>query len=354
MEFKNDWERAKERFCAFWQGELVDRCCFAVTAWKDGKAVEYPFPKEAEACRRHWMDEEYIIQRNENIMRASYYGGESFPAIFVNLGAAGHAGFFKGAKYRFTDSYWSTPSLEDLDALEFDEQSELYQKTLSLAEAFVQAAKGRYFVSMPDSTGNADALAHLYGSGNLLMDMIEEPQAVERALRKIEAVYEKTMLAVFERVRANNEGGGVVQWLSTWAPGLHAQMQCDLSCMISPQMFERFILPELEAQCALLEYPLYHLDGMEQIRHLDALLSIPRLKAIQWTQVAGQRPATAYLPELRRIQAAGKNLVILVEPEQIRPLMEGLSSKGLFLVARADDQEQAERMLRDVERYTHE
>ena len=72
MEFKNDWERAKERFCAFWQGELVDRCCFAVTAWKDGKAVEYPFPKEAEACRRHWMDEEYIIQRNENIMRASY------------------------------------------------------------------------------------------------------------------------------------------------------------------------------------------------------------------------------------------------------------------------------------------
>lgn len=46
--------------------------------------------------------------------------------------------------------------------------------------------------------------------------------------------------------------------------------------------------------------------------------------------------------------------MILVEPEQIRPLMEGLSSKGLFLVARADDQEQAERMLRDVERYTHE
>ena len=101
--------------------------------------------------------------------------------------------------------------MEDLDALEFDEQSELYQKTLSLAEAFVQAAKGRYFVSMPDSTGNADALAHLYGSGNLLMDMIEEPQAVERALRKIEPVYEQTMLAVFERVRANNEGGGVVQ-----------------------------------------------------------------------------------------------------------------------------------------------
>ena len=34
----------------------------------------------------------------------------------------------------------------------------------------------------------------------------------------------------------------------------------------------------------MLDYFLYHLDGMEQIRHLDTLLSIPRFHTLQWTQ----------------------------------------------------------------------
>lgn len=146
-------------------------------------------------------------------------------------------------------------------------------------------------VSMPDDTGNADALSHLMGPDELLPAMIEDPEAVKRALGKIQGAYERIMREVYDIVRDNNEGGSCIQWLSTWAPGMHAQMQCDMSAMISNPMFEDFIMPELRAQCDLLDNALYHFDGVEQIRHLDSLLSIPRLRAIQWTQVAGRSPA---------------------------------------------------------------
>lgn len=109
-----------------------------------------------------------------------------------------------------------------------------------------------------------------------------------------------------------------------------------------------------QTQCRFLQYPLYHLDGAEQIRHLDDLLSIPELRAIQWTQVAGQLPCTQYLPELKRIQAAGKNLVILVEPKQVEVLLENLSSRGLLLITTVPTVEDAEALLRQAEKLTHD
>jgi len=184
--------------------------------------------------------------------------------------------------------------------------------------------------------------------------MMEDPETVHAALEKIGRSYERAMSGVYEITRGVNEGGSAIQWLNTWAPGFHAQMQCDMSVMISKSRFREFILPELQSQCRFLEYPLYHFDGIEQIRHLDDLLSIPELRAIQWTQVAGQPSATEYIPELKRIQAAGKSLIIIVSPDQIRPLMENLSSKGLLLLTTVPTKDEADAVLREVSRLTHD
>ena len=351
LRYKQDWELSKKRLTAFWNRDIIDRCCISVKVLEPEARQAVP-QTDAERLR-HWTDPESIIRRNRTAMEHTYYGGEAFPCIFVNLGAACHAGFFKGEKHYFGDSVWFFPSLADPDALEFDENSFLYRKTLELARAFAQDSRGDYMVSMPDTTGNADALAHLMGSEELLPAMLEEPEAVQRALSKIELSYERIMREVYDIVRTVNEGGSCVDWLSTWAPGFHAQMQCDLSVMISNPMFREFILPELQTQCKFLQYPLYHLDGFEQTRHLDDLLSIPELRAIQWTQVAGQPPCTSYLSELKRIQAAGKNLIIIVEPEQVEFLLENLSSRGLLLITTAPTVDDAQALLKRVGRLTH-
>lgn len=354
MRYKQDWDMAQKRLTAFWNQEVVDRCCTSVVAYENGASAPVRVVPGNDTERlRYWTDPGQIIRRNRALMQNTYYGGEAFPSIFVDLGAGGHAGFFKGAKHLFGDSVWFMPTLTDLDSLTFDETSFLYQKTLELAKAYAEDSKGDYFVSMPDSTGNLDALSHLMGAEELLPAMLEEPDAVERALTKIEWAYERIMHDVYAIVKDVN-GGSCVNWLNTWAPGLHAQMQCDMSVMVSNALFEKFAMPELRAQCDLLEYPLYHFDGVEQIRHLDSLLSIPRLRAIQWTQVVGQEPCIAYMDELKRIQAAGKSLIIIVTQDQIQPLMENLSSRGLYLQTSASTREEADALLAQITRWTHD
>lgn len=355
MRYKEDWEASRKRLEAFWHQEVLDRCCAAVYVYENGaKAPERVVPGDDAERLAYWTDPTRVIERERRRMENTYFGGEAFPSIFVDLGAAGHAGFFKGEKHYFGDSVWFFPSLEDPNELEFDENSFLYKKTLELARAYAEDSKGDYLISMPDTSGNADALSHLMGPENLLPAMLEDPDGVKDALGKIQAAYERIMREVYGIVKDVNGGGCCIQWLSTFAPGLHAQMQCDMSVMISNAMYEEFIMPELRAQCDLLDEALYHFDGVEQIRHLDSLLSIERLRAIQWTQVAGQPPCTEYFPELRKIQAAGKSLLILVSPGQVQPIMENLSSKGLYLITNANSREEADALMKNIAKWTHD
>ncbi|MBE5785939.1 MAG: hypothetical protein E7324_00190 [Clostridiales bacterium] len=350
MRYKEDWPKAQQRLTAFWNQEVLDRCCVSIRA-QDFSVIP---PPDRSDLFRYWTDPELIIRYNRGMMERSAYLGEAFPCIMLNLGSAGHAGFFRGAKPVYEPTtVWFEPSLEDVSDLVFEESSFLYQKTLELARALSQDSRGDYLVGMCDDQGNADALAHLMGSEEMLIALTEEPEIMGDALKKIQPVYERIHSQVYDIVKGVN-GGSCLDWLNTWAPGLHAMMQCDLSVMISKGMFDEFILPELQAQCRFLEYPLYHLDGVEQIRHLDSLLSIPELKAIQWTQVVGQKPCTEYLPELRRIQAAGKSLIIIAEPHQVPVLMEQLSSRGLYLIVHTRTREEGEAILKTVEKGTHD
>lgn len=357
MRYKKDWEMSRKRLAAFWNQEIIDRCCVSVYVYENGVGVPNrvaPGDNSEQERVLCWTDPERIIKYNRGFFENTYFGGDAFPSICIDLGAGGHAGFFKGEKHYFEDTVWFFPSLEDPDDLEFDENSFLYRKTLELARAFAEDSQGDYIVSMPDCTGNADALSHLMGADAMLPYMLEEPEKVQHALKKIEKAYERTMTQVYDIVKEVNGGGSCIKWLSTWAPGFHAQMQSDMSVMISNDMFEEFVMPELRAQCDLLDYPLYHFDGVEQIRHLDSLLSIPRLRAIQWTQVAGQNPCTDYIPELKKIQEAGKSLLIHVKPDQIQPIMENLSSKGLYMITTANSREEADELVKAVTRWTHE
>lgn len=356
MDYKDNWEKSKERLKAFWNREIIDRCCVSVFAPKNGISyANEPVPENYDKVQL-WTDGEWILRRNKTYFESTYFGGEATPQIFLNLGAAGHAGFFKNARYQFENTVWFFPVINDWDedALEFDPDSFLYNKTIELAKYLVNESKGSFLVSMPDTCGNADALAHLRGSENLLMDFIEEEKNVQRALEKIQDAWLKVNNEVYNIVKDNNDGGCSITWLNTWAPGKHTQMQSDLSCMISSLDFNRYIMPELKKQSEWMDNCLYHLDGMEQIRHLDSLLSIEKLDVIQWTGVAGQPSPVEFIPQMKKIQEAGKGLLVWTNLQEFETLMEQLSSKGLYLLLEASSKEEADEVIKSVEKLTHE
>ena len=109
-------------------------------------------------------------------------------------------------------------------------------------------------------------------------------------------------------------------------------LQSDFAYMISPEMFERFVLPDLTACCEYLDHGFYHLDGKGQIPHLDLLLSIERLWGIQWIPGDGQPPPDQWLSLLKRIRDGGKLCQVFVSPEGARHIVKNLGGRGFLLV----------------------
>jgi len=119
--------------------------------------------------------------------------------------------------------------------------------------------------------------------------------------------------------------------------------------MISPKIFRDFFLRHLERQTNFLDYSIYHLDGPGAIKHLDALLELPRLHAIQWVPGAGAPPMREWIPLLKRIQEAGKGLVLDITPEDVKPLLSQLDKRGLCLRTWCSSLEEGEELLRMAE-----
>jgi 5-methyltetrahydrofolate--homocysteine methyltransferase len=125
--------------------------------------------------------------------------------------------------------------------------------------------------------------------------------------------------------------------------------------MISPAMFERFVVPDLVACCDHLDHGFYHLDGKGQIAHLDLLLSIPRLRGIQWIPGRGNPQADQWLPLLQRIRDGGKLCQVYVTPDQALRIVKNLGGRGFqFLIwqygGQFEEPEQSEAFLRILAR----
>ena len=141
--------------------------------------------------------------------------------------------------------------------------------------------------------------------------------------------------------------------MQLWAPRRFAQLQCDMCVMISPELYGRFVLPVLEELTEFLDYSIYHFDGQEQIRHLDHLLSVKNLNGIQWTRVAGQPRTSDFIPVFQKIQKAGKNLVLFPDRDEVIPLLDHLSCRGLqLLIGGIRNEEEAAEMMKLVEKHS--
>lgn len=358
MFYRDDWDKVKKRYEAYWNNEVLDRCVINVSVPTRPDAYLYiPYPDNKEERMKYWLDGEYLKKIWINNFENTYYAGDSLPVLYLNLGAAGQAGFFKGAKFSLNaddSTVWFFPSLENYDDLEFDQNSLLYEKTIELAKYFASENNGRYVISMPDIAGNMDALSLLRGGDRLLLDMLEKPEEVHAGLGKIIDAWKTAIDNTFDIIKDCNDGGTAIGWLKLFAPGKHAQLQADISAMISSGMFNEFFEPELRTCAKHLDNALYHLDGIEQIRHVDTLLSIEDIKAIQWTHVDGQPSPVEYIPIFKRMQKAGKKLALILKQEEIEPIMTGLSSRGLYITTSAASKEDADDIIKLVTKHTHE
>ncbi len=357
MNDNRDYDKIYKRLEYVFNNEILDRCCISVFAPKNpGKVIEEVKPTDQAGLRRWYTDAEWIHKRTLERIDNTYYAGDALPIIFPYIGTGGHAKYLapKEAVEYSPDTVWIHPVIQDLSNFNYDfdpATNEVFKEECEILSYLAKEANDRYLVAMPDNCGSYDALSQLRGAEEMLIDFITEPEALKNAGRKIVDMLIKSSDIMFDIIKGTARGGSVQGWMNTVSKGKHLQLQCDLSVMISKDTFDEFIAEELITTSKWLDNAIYHFDGVEQIRHLDTLLSIDSIDMIQWTQVAGQAPVTDYIPELKRIQNAGKGLVLMVSPSQAVELLDNLKPNGLNIITNTATPEEADDLVKLVSKY---
>jgi hypothetical protein len=351
--YKPDWEETKERCRAWWHHEYFGRCAMAVTA-PLANPPERPAPPEPKTVEDMWYNLESIAQRNDYWQSRMFFGGEAIP-----MWSAGYPGLASipsvlGCPFTLDmNTGWHAPLLTDPDgfdirSLRLDESHPAYRYHMDVLRRAVQASAGKSFPSLGAFGHGGDTLAAVRGTTQLLIDCIERPAVV----RDAEDWLMEMWYDFYDRSYAAACGPalGSSCWIGIWAPGKMYAVSNDFSYNLSPAMFRELFLPAIERQTRFLDYSIYHVDGVDAFRHVDALCELPRLHALQILPGAGKPTAIHYLDVLRKVQRAGKNLQMYLEPEEVKPALEQLSARGLFLSVGCKTEAQARQLLRDAEK----
>jgi len=57
--------------------------------------------------------------------------------------------------------------------------------------------------------------------------------------------------------------------------------------MVSTDVFDEFYLPSLLRETSYMSHNVFHLDGKGMLRHIDRILDVPEVAAIQWVHGVG-------------------------------------------------------------------
>ena len=358
MKWKPDWDEAKDNHIRWWRG---DGLVLWLTAPRNEPVEPIAEPVAPDDIARRWTDPKYRCDAAEHGLSRTLFCADAFPYVATQIGP-GSLGTMLGAEPVFAEeTVWYAPCIDEPETfgpIRFEREGNRWLDVhLALIDEALRRADGRYLVGLPDMIENLDTLAALRDTERMMIDLIERPQWV---LEKVDEINE-AFFAAFDVLydRAGDDEGGSAFIFNIWGPGKTAKVQCDLCCMLSPAMFRRFVAPALSAQCAWLDYSLFHLDGEDCFQHLDALLAIDSLNAIEWTPrmlCAGTAAEAGGSPKwydlYRRIKAGGKGVqAICVWPEQVVPLLDAVGPDGMHVNVHAPDEAAAEQLLKDVEQF---
>jgi len=354
---KPDADKARQRVEAWWAGRIIDRVCIKVTA-PLAPSIPEPEPDDMspEDIQAYWFDSNVVIPRWRRSLARTWWGGEAFPVIFpmsIFIPAVTAAYLGCPLKVQGTHTGWCESIITDWDRspeLTFDPDNQWYQRTVELLRAAGSTAPGEYYLGLPDLNGPGELLSRLRGPENLALDLIENPQRVHDAMKKINRAWFDCWKALTDVIREYVDG--YFTWMRLWSEAPAIDLQTDFSIMISQNMFDTFFLPHIEQQTEWVGRTIYHLDGPGAARHLDSLLELPKLTGIQWVPGAGAPSMSHWIDLLKRVQSAGKLLYITCRNDEVEVLLSELRPEGLLINTYADSVRHGQEIIKLAERMT--
>ncbi|MCL2741323.1 MAG: hypothetical protein FWE70_04340 [Oscillospiraceae bacterium] len=349
-------EAKRERHRRFWEPLAKGEGAYlGVTSPIGGDKAPYAYERPT-SLEDRWLSVSHRVQRAEAEAADRYWGLDAIQCEFVGFGPGVHAAML-GAPYVLKEgTVWFDmgPIIDVWDeraySLRTDTGHELHRAVEAFTRALCAASGGRYCVSYTDIGGQLDVLFSLRGEG-LLSDLRECPDEVLKAEENVSDEF----IRYFNSLRdiIGPTGCGHTSWIPLVSDVPWYPLQCDLSVMVSPTDFERFVLPFLDKVSRSIGRAVYHLDGPEEVRHLDMLLSLERVHAIQWVPLPAYRKGyyqdfldPLSLEVYRRTLKAGKKVVLAsVSPVQVPALFAEVGCDGLYVQTGCRTREEADDLI---------
>ncbi len=336
---KPDFERAMARVEAWFSQEMLDRppVRFALhnAEYSQGPGADGRW----QSLKERWFDAEHQVDQFAASIEGRRFYGETFPVFSPNLGPNVFAAFH-GAELDFGEvTSWVRHCIhdwDDLNRLAFCAENAYFKKIGELTRLALDKCEGRFMVGYTDLHGSLDCVADWRDPQVLCMDLLDCPEKVHEAV----ALADKSFLSVFDQYDAvlKKHGQLSVTWMCIPSRGKMHIPSCDFTSMLSTEDFDAFYLPSLKAEVRHMTHTVFHLDGKGMIRHLDSILALPEIHAVQFVQGVGDDlPIMQWLPVIKRIQAAGKGVVVDLQLAELEPFIAEMEPEGLYVCLAAPE-----------------
>lgn len=348
LEFKPDFEEARQRWTDFWEGKNK-RPLVNIVIPKEGMEPVDPPAYLAGSDGKF----EPVIDQLLAWGETHEFIGEAIPFYMLEFGPDTFASYL-GADLKFLpdhpDTSWSVPFVEDWDDVEikFRRDSIWWKRTVEFIKAIRARCDGKLLIAPPSLNANLDVLSAIRGTENLLSDLVLCPEKVKNALEGVCRVHTEVLQAYSELLSFDIYGSINLEGFFT--EGRQSRPQSDVSCMIGPDMFREFVLPCLKSEAADVDAMVYHLDGPDAIKHLDVLCEIEGLDLITWVPgVANKDKDWSWL--YKRIVALGKGFGRFTRNhEEIKRSLKEFNYRKLSYTTTASSKTEAEDLIAELDR----
>ena len=339
---KPDYEQCVERIEAWFQGEILDRV--PIRFHRHNAEYDVSHVSRHASQRDRWFDSEYQADEFLKSISGMRFNAETFPIYMPNLGPNVYASFH-GGDMTFEDvTSWYHEIIHDyntdLPLINFSKDNIFYQKILELTEVALQKCGNKFLVGYTDIHPGLDCALAWRGTNNLCLDLMMDTENAQKLFN----------LATEHFLEVYNEYDKILKahdmpsctWMNIPVPNGRMHIpSADFSFMISPDDYIKYGLPILREEVKTMTHNVFHVDGKGVANHIDAILSVPEVRCIQWVQgMADDYPIMQHLDFIRYVQSYNRGIIVDLSKDDLDEYMEKMSPKNTFLWVATESEEE--------------
>ena len=342
MEYKPNIDTILERLCAFWNRDLIDhppiRISFPIAS-ETGEIWDFAIQS----------DEEHYAYWDRIFRERSMLDDDEIPTATLDLGP-GLMPAILGAEILFSHgTSWGGHLLEDWsDYCKLAQnigpsESKWFSILKQRSEAFEKSAKGKCAVGVAMLTGPGDIAAALRGVTNICFDFALNEEKLNQLLTLCTNAFMTVSQEQMNWIKDLN--GGYCDNYGIWTPGRSGYFADDVTSLLSPEMYRKFLFSYDCRIAGSFEIPWLHVHSC-QARLIPEFVQIPKLRGIQ---IVNDSPAG---PDLQQIfpfiQQVQENYCLILRKytiDELAPFFSKLNLKGLYIDTQCSNLEEAQNLL---------